>query len=34
VAPKYRFAGLVDFPGLMDACNEAWYNQTPCAVDD
>ncbi len=31
-----RFAPLelVDVPALVDACKDAWYNQTLCAVND
>jgi mannose-6-phosphate isomerase-like protein (cupin superfamily) len=32
--PKFGFLELVDVPGLVAACEEPWYNQTLCQVND
>ena len=31
---KYDFLELIDVPGLIAACQEQWYNQTLCRVND
>jgi mannose-6-phosphate isomerase-like protein (cupin superfamily) len=31
---KYGFLELVDVPGLIAACQEQWYNQSLCQVND
>jgi mannose-6-phosphate isomerase-like protein (cupin superfamily) len=32
--PKFGFLELVDVPGLIEACQEQWFNQTLCQVND
>lgn len=32
--PKYGFLELVDVPALIEACEDEWYNQTLCTVND
>lgn len=32
--PKYGSLELVDVPALVKACEERWYNQTLCEVND
>jgi mannose-6-phosphate isomerase-like protein (cupin superfamily) len=31
---QFPALSLVDVPSLVDACNERWYNQTHCKVND
>jgi mannose-6-phosphate isomerase-like protein (cupin superfamily) len=31
---KFGFLDLIDVPGLAAACEEQWYNQTLCQVND
>ncbi len=31
---KFGFLQLIDVPSLVDACQEQWYNQTLCQVND
>ena len=31
---KYDFLELIDVPGLVAACDERWFNQTLCRVND
>lgn len=31
---KFGFLELIDVPGLVAACQEPWYNQTLCQVND
>jgi mannose-6-phosphate isomerase-like protein (cupin superfamily) len=31
---QFPALSLVDVPSLVDACNERWYNQTLCKVND
>ena len=31
---KYAPLELIDLQALVDACTEAWYNQTLCRVND
>jgi mannose-6-phosphate isomerase-like protein (cupin superfamily) len=32
--PKYDYLQIVDVPALVRACEEKWYNQTLCEVND
>jgi mannose-6-phosphate isomerase-like protein (cupin superfamily) len=32
--PKFGFLKLIDVPSLVAACQEQWYNQTLCQVND
>jgi mannose-6-phosphate isomerase-like protein (cupin superfamily) len=32
--PKFGFLELVDVPNLIAACQEQWFNQTLCQVND
>ena len=32
--PRYAPLELIDFQALVDACKDAWYNQTLCRVND
>ena len=32
--PAYSSLELVDVPALVEACQEKWYNQTLCKVND
>jgi mannose-6-phosphate isomerase-like protein (cupin superfamily) len=32
--PKYGYLELVDVPALIEACEQKWYNQTLCEVND
>lgn len=32
--PKFEFLELIDVPGLIAACEDEWYNQTLCTVND
>jgi mannose-6-phosphate isomerase-like protein (cupin superfamily) len=32
--PKFGFLKLIDVPSLVAACEEQWYNQTLCQVND
>jgi mannose-6-phosphate isomerase-like protein (cupin superfamily) len=32
--PKFDFLELIDVPGLIAACEDQWYNQTLCRVND
>jgi mannose-6-phosphate isomerase-like protein (cupin superfamily) len=32
--PKFDFLELVDVPSLIEACEDEWYNQTLCEVND
>lgn len=31
---NFGFLELIDVPRLIEACNEKWYNQTLCKVND
>ena len=31
---KFGFLELIDVPALIEACEEPWYNQTLCQVND
>ncbi len=31
---KFGFLQLIDVPGLVAACQEQWYNQTLCRIND
>jgi len=31
---EFGFLKLIDVPALIDKCNEKWYNQTLCKVND
>ncbi|MBF0530967.1 MAG: cupin domain-containing protein [Deltaproteobacteria bacterium] len=31
---KFGFLELIDVPGLVASCQEKWYNQTLCQVND
>lgn len=31
---KFGFLEVIDVPGLVAACQEQWYNQTLCQVND
>lgn len=32
--PKFDFLQLIDVPALVEACEEDWYNQTLCRLND
>lgn len=32
--PQFDFLELIDVPALVEACEEDWYNQTLCRVND
>ena len=32
--PKYGFLKLVDVPSLITSCQDQWFNQTLCQVND
>ena len=32
--PKYDFLELIDVPALVEACEQDWYNQTLCHLND
>ncbi len=32
--PKFGFLELIDVPSLVAACEEQWFNQTLCQVND
>lgn len=32
--PKFGFLELIDVPALVEACQDQWYNQTLCSVND
>jgi len=31
---KYHFLERIDIPGMIDACDEQWFNQTLCELND
>ena len=31
---KFDYLELIDVPGLVDACEDDWYNQTLCQVNE
>lgn len=31
---KFGFLNLIDVPGVVDACQDDWFNQTLCRVND
>jgi mannose-6-phosphate isomerase-like protein (cupin superfamily) len=32
--PQFDFLELIDVPALVEACEEDWYNQTLCRLND
>jgi mannose-6-phosphate isomerase-like protein (cupin superfamily) len=32
--PKYEFLQLIDVPEIVAACEDDWYNQTLCLIND
>jgi mannose-6-phosphate isomerase-like protein (cupin superfamily) len=32
--PKFSHLELIDLPALIEACEDEWYNQTLCAVNE